>query len=165
MAMKKKATIGGALPKPAKNTTGATNRTSGYLNPNAAGNKKPAPKTTVTKSGMKISITGTASGGGTNRGKSFKPGSMATSSKLVPSKPQPTAKKMSPALKAKTEKAQQESRYAKGNLFVVKEAIKFGNVKPASNASKMLKEANQRDLDKGKTASRAANIASRYKKK
>jgi len=91
--MKKKTTIGGVPPKPAKNTTGATNRTSGYLNPNAAGNKKPAPKTTVTKSGMKISITGTTSGGGTNRGKSFKPGGIATSSKLVPSKPQPTAKK------------------------------------------------------------------------
>jgi hypothetical protein len=66
--MKKKATVGGVPPKPAKNTTGATNKTSGYLNPNAAGNKKAAPKTTVTKSGMKITASASASGGGTNRG-------------------------------------------------------------------------------------------------
>ena len=165
--MKKKTTIGGAAPKPAKNTTGATNRTSGYLNPNAAGNKKPAPKTTVTKSGMKISITGTASGDDTNRGKSFKPGGIATSSKLVPSKPQPTAKKkpMSTALKSKVEGAMAESRAARGNLYLYQDAKKLGNIKPASYAAKKIKEANQRVLDRGKTASRAANILSKAKKK
>ncbi len=86
--MKKKATISGARPKPAKNTTGATNRTSGYLNPNAAGNKKAAPKTSVTKSGMKISISGSTSGGASaNTGKSLKPGAMNQSTKTVRSKP------------------------------------------------------------------------------
>ena len=165
--MKKKTTIGGVPPKPAKNTTGATNRTSGYLNPNAAGNKKPAPKTTVTKSGMKISITGTTSGGGTNRGKSFKPGSMATSSKLVPSKPQPTAKKkpMSAALKSKVEGAMKEFSYARGNLYLYQEAKKLGNLQGPGVAAKRLKEANQRVLDRGRTASRAANILSKAKKK
>ena len=38
-AAAKKPTIGGALPK-VTNTTGFTNRSSGYLNPNAVGNNK-----------------------------------------------------------------------------------------------------------------------------
>ncbi len=38
-AAAKKPTIGGALPK-VTNTTGFTNRSSGYLNPKAAGNNK-----------------------------------------------------------------------------------------------------------------------------
>jgi hypothetical protein len=44
-AAAKKPTIGGAAPR-VTNTTGFTNRSSGYLNPNAAGNKK---STTVKK--------------------------------------------------------------------------------------------------------------------
>jgi hypothetical protein len=84
--MKKKATIVGGLPRPTRNTTGATNRTSGYLNPNAAGNKTAAPKTTVTKSGRKITATASTSGGGTSN-KTFKPGSMVTQSKVVTTKP------------------------------------------------------------------------------
>ena len=41
----------------------------------------------------KIKITGSAKAVPVPPKKTFKPGSMATSSKLVPSKPQPTAKK------------------------------------------------------------------------
>jgi hypothetical protein len=164
MAMKKKATIGGALPKPAKNTTGATNRTSGYLNSNAAGNKKATPKTSVTKSGMKISISGSTSGGGANSGKSLKPGAMNQSTKFVKSKPA-TAKKMTPALKAKVEKALTGSRVAKGTLSMVKEAKMLGNLQGPGVAAKKLKEANQSELDRGRTASRAKNILSKYKNK
>jgi hypothetical protein len=75
--MKKKTTIGAVPPKPPKNTTGATNRTSGYLNPNAAGNKKVAPKKST------IKITGSAKAAPVEVKKTFKPGSMITSSKNV----------------------------------------------------------------------------------
>jgi hypothetical protein len=159
--MKKKTTIGGVPPKPAKNTTGATNRTSGYLNPNAAGNKKVAPKKST------IKITGSAKAAPVEVKKTFKPGSMITSSKLVPSKPQPTAKKkpMSAALKSKVEGAMKEFSYARGNLYLYQEAKKLGNLKGPGVAAKRLKEANQRVLDRGRTASRAANILSKAKKK
>jgi hypothetical protein len=166
--MKKKTTIGGVPPKPAKNTTGATNRTSGYLNPNAAGNKKAAPKTTVTKSGRKITVSASTSGGsGANSGKSLKFGGIGQSTKVVPSKPQPTAKKkpMSTALKSKVQGAMAESRAARGNLYVVQEAKKLGNLQGPGVAAKKLKEANQRVLDTGRTASRAQNILNRAKKK
>jgi hypothetical protein len=85
MAIKKKTTISGAIPKP-KKATSATNKASGYLNPKAAGNKTAAPKTTVTKSGRKITVTASTSGGGTGN-KTIKPGSMVTKPKLVPTKP------------------------------------------------------------------------------
>jgi hypothetical protein len=87
MAMKKKTTIGGVPPKP-KKATSSTNKASGYLNPNAAGNKKATPKTstTVTKSGRKITVSASTSGGGTGN-KTVKPGSMVTKPKLVPTKP------------------------------------------------------------------------------
>jgi len=85
MAMKKKTTIGGAVPKP-KKATSATNKASGYLNPKAAGNKTAAPKTTVTKSGRKITVTASTSGGGTGN-KTVKPGSMVNKPKLIPTKP------------------------------------------------------------------------------
>jgi endo-alpha-1,4-polygalactosaminidase (GH114 family) len=67
---------------------GATNRTSGYLNPKAAGNRNATPKTytTTTKSGIKITASGSSSGGGTGN-KSVKPGSMVTQTKVVKDKP------------------------------------------------------------------------------
>ena len=83
--MKKKTTIGGAVPKP-KKATSSTNKASGYLNLNAPGNKNAAPKTTVTKSGRKITISGSSRGGGGSN-KTLKPGSMVTNPKVVPSKP------------------------------------------------------------------------------
>jgi hypothetical protein len=163
--MKKKATIGGASPKPAKNTTGATNRTSGYLNPKAAGNRNATPKTytTTTKSGIKITASGSSSGGGTGN-KSVKPGSMATQTKVVKDKPA-APKKMTPALKAKVDKAISQSQGASLRLSLVKEAAKLGNLNGPGVKARMLKEANQSDLDKGRTASRAKNIISKYKKK
>jgi hypothetical protein len=53
-------TIGGALPKPAKNTTGATNRSSGYLNPFAKGNtpKGAISERVVTKNGKVVMVSG-----------------------------------------------------------------------------------------------------------
>ena len=115
----------------------------------------------------KIKITGTAKAAPVPPKKTFKPGSMATSSKLVPSKPQPTAKKkpMSAALKSKVESAMKESSAARGNLYLYQEAKKLGNLKGPGVAAKRLKEANQRVLDRGRTASRAANILSKAKKK
>jgi hypothetical protein len=113
---------------------------------------------------VKITIKGSTSGGGANIGKSIKPGAMNQSTKFVKSKPA-AAKKMSPALKSKVDKAMQEGRYASGNLMVVKEAKKLGNLQGPGVAAKRLKEANQRDLDRGRTASRAANILRKAKKK
>jgi len=166
MALKKKTTISGALPKPAKNTTGATNRTSGYLNPKAAGNKNATPKTstTVTKSGRKITVSASTSSSGNTGNKSVKPGSMATQTKIVKDKPA-APKKMTPALKAKVDKAISQSQGAALRSSLVQEANKLGNIKPASYASKMVKEANQKALDRGRTASRAQNILNRSKKK
>jgi hypothetical protein len=110
----------------------------------------------------KVKITGkvSTSGGGT---KSIKPGAINQSTKAV--KSMPAAKKMTPALKSKVEGAMAESRAARGNLYVVKEARKLGNLQGPGVAARMTKEANQRDLDRGRTASRAKNIASRYNKK
>ena len=90
MALKKKTTISGASPKPPKSTTGATNRTSGYLNPNAAGNKKATPKTytTTTKSGRKIITSASSVGGsGANSGGSLKFGGIGQTTKVVTTKP------------------------------------------------------------------------------
>ena len=164
--MKKKATIGGASPKPAKNTTGATNRTSGYLNPKAAGNKNATPKTatTITKSGRKITVSGSSSPSSNVGSKSVKPGSMVTQTKIVKDKPA-APKKMTPALKTKVNKAVSQSQGAALRLSLVKEAAKLGNLKGPGVKARMLKEANQSDLDKGRTASRAKNIISKYKNK
>ena len=110
----------------------------------------------------KVKITGKAS---TSPGgiKSIKPGAMNQSTKTV--KSMPAAKKMTPSLKSKVEGAMAESRAARGNLYVVKEAKKLGNLQGPGVAAKKLKEANQRVLDRGKTAARAANILRKAKKK
>jgi hypothetical protein len=110
----------------------------------------------------KIKITGkvSTSGGGT---KSIKPGAINQSTKAV--KSMPAAKKMTPALKSKVEKALTESRVAKGTLSMVKEAKKLGNLQGPGVAARKLKEANQRNLDRGRTASRAKNILMKNKKK
>jgi hypothetical protein len=72
---------------------------------------------------------------------------------------------MAAALKSKVESAMAGSRAARGNLYVVQEAKKLGNLQGPGVATKRVKEANQRNLDRGKTASRAANILSKAKKK
>jgi hypothetical protein len=115
----------------------------------------------------KIKITGTAKAVPVPPKKTFKPGSMVTSSKNVTVKPAAPAKKksMSPALKSKVEKALAGSRVAKGTLSMVKEAKKLGNLQGPGVAAKKIKEANQSVLDRGKTAARAANILSKAKKK
>ena len=100
--------------------------------------------------------------------KTLKPGSMATQSKIVTNKPAKkaaatAARKTAPA--SKIAKALQESRLASGNLMVVKEAAKLGNLKGPGVAARKLKEANQRNLDRGRTATRAKIIAMNAKKK
>ena len=121
--MKKKTTIGGAAPKPAKNTTGATNRTSGYLNPNAALNKGAIPKPQKSK----IKITGSAKAGPAEVKKTFKPGSIATSSKNVTVKP---AKKASTSYSPKPF----DTRAA---------AVKRGEASRKELASKVVKAVNK----------------------
>lgn len=110
---------------------------------------------------IKITIKGSTSGGGS---KSLKPGAMNQSTKAVKSMPA-AAKKMTPALKTKVEKALTGSRVAKGTLSMVKEAKRLGNLQGPGVAAKKLKEANQSELDRGRTASRAKNILSKAKKK
>jgi hypothetical protein len=111
----------------------------------------------------KIKITGKAStsGGGS---KSIKPGAINQSTKAVKSMPA-AAKKMTPALKSKIEKALIGSKVARGTLSMVKEAKKLGNLQGPGVAAKRLKEANQSVLDRGKTAARAKNILRKAKKK
>jgi hypothetical protein len=111
----------------------------------------------------KVKIKGKASTSSVGK-KSIKPGAIGQSTKIVKDKPA-AAKKMSPALKSKIDKAMQEGRYASGNLMAVKEARKLGNLQGPGVAAERLKEANQRNLDRGRTASRAANILSKAKKK
>ena len=120
-------------------------------------NEKPAVK--ITGKGSSSPRTGSGTGN-----KSLKPGGMNQASKIVRDK-KAAPKKMTPAMKAKIDKAISKSGGASLRLELVKEAIKLGNVKPATYAARMLKRANQRDLDTGRTASRAKNIASRYNKK
>ena len=101
--------------------------------------------------------------------KTAKLGSMASSAKLVPDNraakkaAATAARKTAPT--AKIAKALQESRLASGNLMVVKEAAKLGNLKGPGVEARKLKEANQRNLDRGRTATRAKIIAMNAKKK
>ena len=119
--------------------------------------KKPTPPKPGTTGSRKITVTASSR---KVENKTLKPGSMATQSKIVDVKP-----KKIKAPTSKIAKALQESRYASGNLMVVKQAAKLGNLKGPGVAAKKLKEANQRNLDRGRTAARAKIIAMNAKKK
>ena len=97
--------------------------------------------------------------------KTVKAGSMAGSAKIVSDNlaAKKAAKKTAPA--SKIAKALQASRTASGNLMVVKQAKKLGNLQGPGVAAKTLKEANQRNLDRGRTATRAKIISMNAKKK
>jgi hypothetical protein len=120
--------------------------------------KKPAPK---------VKITGSASGRAATGTKSVTRGaSMAQSPKIVDSKPAAKVTKVAkgptiagPApkisiLKGKVDRAIIAKKGASGNLMLVKEAKKLGNLQGPGSAARRLKQAVQSDLEAGKTAAR-----------
>ena len=122
--------------------------------------KKPTPKVKIT--GSATTKPGTRLGIKSTRASITKGTAIGASPKVVDKKG-----KVSAALKDKVTKAQAASRAARGNLMVVKEARKLGNLQGPGVAAKITKEANQRNLDTGRTAARGkmqTNNALRPKK-
>ena len=120
--------------------------------------KKPTPKVKITGSVSARPATGTKS---VTRG-----GSMAQSPKIVDRKSAakvtkaakgPTIAGPAPKisiLKGKVDRANIAKKVASGNLMLVKEAKKLGNLQGPGSAARRLKQAVQSDLEAGKTAAR-----------
>jgi hypothetical protein len=120
--------------------------------------KKPTPKVKITGSVSARPATGTKS---VTRG-----GSMAQSPKIVDRKSAakvtkaakgPTIAGPAPKisiLKGKVDRAIIAKKGASGNLMLVKEAKKLGNLQGPGSAARRLKQAVQSDLEAGKTAAR-----------
>jgi hypothetical protein len=120
--------------------------------------KKPTPKVKITGSVSSRPATGTKS---VTRG-----ASMAQSPKIVDRKPAakvtkaakgPTIAGPAPKisiLKGKVDRAIIAKKGASGNLMLVKEAKKLGNLQGPGSAARRLKQAVQSDLEAGKTAAR-----------
>ena len=120
--------------------------------------KKPTPKVKITGSVSARPATGTKS---VTRG-----ASMAQSPKIVDRKSAakvtkaakgPTIAGPAPKisiLKGKVDRAIIAKKGASGNLMLVKEAKKLGNLQGPGSAARRLKQAVQSDLEAGKTAAR-----------
>ena len=126
--------------------------------------KKPTPKVKITGS---VSARPAATSGRPAGTKSVTRGaSMAQNAKIVDRKPTakvtkaakgPTIAGPAPKisiLKGKVDRAIIAKKGASGNLMLVKEAKKLGNLQGPGSAARRLKQAVQSDLEAGKTAAR-----------